>query len=188
MIRTALSHLARKSCEALVTWLPQPRVIRDRDEKDTYLSRWYLLNGPATAFATNGNPVEGETQATAFSVMLHKFHKSDDAGDLHNHPWKFALSFVLAGGYSEEKRTLTGTAHDPVTCRTVLPFTFNLIRATHFHRVDLLEKDAWTLFVSGPRINSWGFWNRSTQEYRHWREYLHGRKLAPIECVIFLDQ
>lgn len=58
--------------------------------------------------------VEGKpylTRYTLFSVpgkngaiFLHHFHSSDKAdGDLHNHPWKWAQSLILKGGYYEKK-------------------------------------------------------------------------------------
>ena len=40
-----------------------------------------------------------------------------------------------------------------------------------FHRVDLLEDDAWSHFLVGPKTKSWGFWDRVTGQYTEWREF-----------------
>lgn len=47
-----------------------------------YLTRWYLLRTPL------------------FSIMLHKFSRSDEDRALHDHPWPF-LVIPLRSGYTE---------------------------------------------------------------------------------------
>ena len=39
-------------------------------------------------------------------------------------------------------------------------------------RVELLEEDAWSIFIVGPKIASWGFWCRRTHDFTPWREFL----------------
>jgi hypothetical protein len=122
---------------------------------DPYLTRYYFF-GKDRWF---GN------------IYLHHFHRSDmdvgvnGYGLLHNHPW-WGLSFILLGGYEEERR-VSKTWYYTLR-RTVKPFTFNFLSTKDFHRVDLLEKDAWSIFITGPRSKkrSWGFWDRITNEYR----------------------
>ena len=115
------------------------------------------------------------------NVYIHHFHSSDQGLELHNHPWVWGVSFVLSGGYAEER------ARSPVTWdatlgpaiphkvmiekRHIKPCSINVIRATDFHRVDLdvEEKGAWTIFMAGRRAKSWGFLNRDTAEYKDWR-------------------
>src|SRR5271156_960880 len=69
------------------------------------------------------------------NIFLHHFHRSDmDVGTdgyglLHNHPWG-GLSFILLGGYKEEKRNADGT----ISVKIVKPFTFNFISRSTFHR------------------------------------------------------
>ena len=46
------------------------------------------------------------------------------------------------------------------------------LRRDDFHRVDLLERDSWSLFVAGPRVGSWGFADRRTGEFTPWREFI----------------
>lgn len=169
--RKLLSNTARAVLEAVTANLI-PRVIYDRAGVSPYLSRFYLLGGPRTKqseiFDRHGNPLQGlEWEDLPFNIYLHKFHRGDDDEALHNHPWKWSVSFVLAGGYSEERRV-----GETVERILVQPFTFNVIRDNDFHRVDLLEKDAWTIFFAGPKTQSWGFWDRHTGKFWPWREFI----------------
>jgi hypothetical protein len=131
------------------------------------------------------------------NIYLHHFHASDQGLELHNHPWEWGYSFVLSGGYLEErindpcqiqyvnnkivyshaKNCEAGRGRcEPPICfmkierRLVKPRSFNMIRSTNFHRVDLLDEKAgaWTLFFTGPRAKSWGFIDRTTSEFRDW--------------------
>jgi hypothetical protein len=82
-------------------------------------------------------------------VQIHRFVRSDPDG-LHDHPWGWSRSFVLAGWYLEERR-------DRVRCR-VAPCTYGMTGDT-FHRVILPEgeREVWTLFIHGPYVKHWGF-------------------------------
>ena len=69
----------------------------------SWLESWL----PKTTITINGKPyltrcyLFGKDRAWG-NIYLHHFHSSDQGDELHNHPWT-GLSFVLAGGYSEEK-------------------------------------------------------------------------------------
>lgn len=95
-------------------------------------------------------------------VFLHCFLRGDYDRELHNHPWDWALSVILSGGYAEE-RLVDGSR---VSRRARLPLTLNLIRANDFHRVELFDRHCWSLFIAGPRRQHWGFWDRATGEFR----------------------
>lgn len=107
----------------------------------------------------------------SFSLFFHHFHASDQGLQLHNHPWKWALSFIFFGGYLEEFKK---SGMDTIGQKIVLPFSFNTVKHEVFHRVDLLnEAGAWSLFFAGPRIITrpeWGFLDRNTFEFQDWRE------------------
>lgn len=169
-----LSHLVRRALVAL-TRNQQPRVIRN-DGTD-YLSRYYIVGRPrmpdgTDPFDKHGNPKPAVIWPTRpLGVYLHKFHRGDNGRDLHNHPWKLSMSLVLAGGYIEERQS-----NRAVFSRRVLPGCLNILRSTDFHRVDLIEHDAWSLFVTFRRFQSWGFRSRATNIFIPWREYVAGQQ------------
>lgn len=111
-------------------------------------------------------------------VYLHHFHRSDADRDLHNHPWA-GSSIILAGGYREERRVAWGESGEAIERRTYLPGDVNTLDPDTFHRVDLLDPIAgcWTLFTTGARSQSWGFWNRDTGILTPWREAIASRGL-----------
>jgi hypothetical protein len=152
--------------------LPKPRVIYDRDGFSPYLSRWYLV-GRQPALDAFGNPIhEKDTGGgESWKVFLHRFHRSDDDADPHNHPWRWSLSLVLAGGYLEWR--LEDGRMRP---RVVMPGNLNLIRANDYHRVELLQEDAWTLFIAGPKLQSWGFFDLLQGVHVPWRQYIDRRR------------
>ena len=107
-----------------------------------YLTRYYILPG----------------------VFVHHFHSSDQFDEFHNHPWAWAFSIILKGGYVEERLTSRGITH-----RFYKAGSINWLTQWDFHRVDLFDmRGCWTLFFVGPRCRQWGFWNRITAQYRDW--------------------
>lgn len=106
---------------------------------------------------------------------------ANDEQILHNHPFKWSVSLILSSGYIEYR--LIGSRKDaennpgPVRCRrrVLKPFRLNLIRANDFHRIDLRQGRAWTLFIAGPVVQSWGFINMSTGRYYPSEDYVFYR-------------
>lgn len=103
-----------------------------------------------------------------FRPMLHHFHRPDADRVLHNHPWTWAVSLVLAGSYVEER--LEALVYGIETRETRLVRWFNRLTDQDYHRVERLNGDVWTLFVTGKRTQDWGF----LEDGRHvqWQEYL----------------
>lgn len=107
------------------------------------------------------------------NIFIHHFHRSDmDVGAggyglLHSHPWPWSFSIVLTAGYSEERRMPDGT----VKRKLVKPWTINFLTKKDFHRVDLVNGEAWTIFFTGPRSKNldWYFWDRMTNETIFWK-------------------
>lgn len=137
--------------------------------------KWFASWLPSTTIIVDGKPYLTRHYVLLrdwkwFNIYVHHFHASDQGDELHNHPWKWAVSFVFDGGYREEFRV-----GDYVAAKYVFPGNINVVKHTGFHRVDMLdeEKGAWSVFFAGPRITTrpeWGFWNRHTKEFRDWRE------------------
>lgn len=112
----------------LTNFLPC-RVISDVDTP--YLERYYLF----TLFGAH--------------FYLHQFVGSDPDCGLHDHPWRWAVSFILVGCYIEDTR---------YGLREVR--WFNKLTGDSFHRVILptLGSSVWTLFFHrAKREKTWGF-------------------------------
>lgn len=186
-LRYPASELVRQVIEkVIVPRIHEPRIIYDRDGKTPYLSRYYITQRPRMADGSDpfeaGQLRKGVIWPDApFGLFLHYFHRGDDDKSLHNHPWRWACSFILAGGYSEERRGQpmpNSKGRYYVENRVVPPLSFNFIKGTDFHRVDLIdeERGAWSLFLVGPKITTWGFWDRHTGEFVGWREFISRKR------------
>jgi len=118
--------------------------IREPDVKigDNYLWRWWLI--PRNRF---------------FNIYLHRFGRSDDDRALHDHPW-FSVSLLLKGEMIEHN-------HNGIR---YIPWLLPIFRTAKFaHRLELVKGPVWTVFITGPRIRSWGFY--CPQGWRPWREF-----------------
>lgn len=165
----------RKLCER-ISLGRVARHIPGKSARDLYLSRFYLYP-PHTAGESDQDSDE------AWGISLHHFHRSDEDLELHNHPWGWGFSIILTGGYEEERRVENSGYGTRVAQATFRPGRFNIIRANDFHRVLLLDpkNGAWTLFVHGPRIQDWGFWDPLTNIYEAWRPFIERRAAAQRE-------
>lgn len=105
-------------------------------------------------------------------VYLHRFIASDPDKGFHNHPWIWASSWVLCGGYWELQfdpaDAMQGHERSNACLRHIIRgkahwrrrFSAVTFRSDHLHRVVLEPgRECWTLFVAGPRTpdNVWGF-------------------------------
>ena len=99
-----------------------------------------------------------------FGIYLHYFYRGDEDRELHNHPWQTAVSYILCGGYKEERRDNKTMS---INLRDINTGTLNFIKHIDFHRVIMNpeHKHTWSLFFSGKRIQDWGFWDSETREY-----------------------
>ena len=110
--------------------------------------------------------------------MIHHFLRPDADRNLHDHPWAWARSLVLSGSYVEtrlerDETTLSRAAggQDVTVTREVR--RHNALDAGDFHKVDELLGDVWTLFITGPTVQDWGF--RVGGRKIPWRQYLADR-------------
>ncbi len=117
-------------------------------EDELYLSRLNLIKTPW------------------FSIKLHWIHRPDGDRHIHTHPWYF-VSFVLRGGYKELESK--NPEREDGKLRIVNWFNYkNLITA---HRIIEIKPNTLTLILSGPKLQSWGFYNCDTLEYADWHDY-----------------
>lgn len=118
-----------------------------------YILRYYLGGRLGHAFPEDTPTVLGRLGGTAY---LHRIGSPDSGRAHHSHPWEWAISVVLAGGYTEEVVGADGS----ITTRQRLPGSTALISATSFHRIaEIHAPRVWTLFVVGPRTpdRAWYF-------------------------------
>lgn len=138
-------------CIKLSNKLDNTKKIVSRRDSETYLTRYYIFR---------------KTRRWLPSIYLHCFESSDEDRELHNHPWKISISFILSGKYLEEK-----LVNGKIARRLMKPGKINIVRDREFHRIDLLDKKVWTLFISGPKTQDWGFVDRNTEKYESWQDH-----------------
>jgi hypothetical protein len=158
-VKHGASLLAKKICEEIASKLSHRLILR-RDGRP-YLWRSYFTS------EVDADPDIG--------IFLHKFVGDDDPGIVHNHPWVWCVSMILAGSYFETRykwntetlRLATPPKSAPPAIDTVrlhskstrvlAPFDVNIINHEDMHRVSLVGEECWTLFIHGPRVSTWGF-------------------------------
>ena len=144
----------------LLKALGRERVIYDRDHRQPYMYRYYLLFPDKS---TDDEPARN----LPFNLMLHKICLSD-LDDLHDHPWWYA-TLILKGGYWEitpEGKFWRGVGH------------FRIRSPHSLHRLEIPPNSdgAWSLFWRGPTLRTWGF-VKNGQWIEH-RSYLQQRQMS----------
>lgn len=93
-----------------------------------------------------------------FNIYLHNIKRSDDPRAPHDHR-SFTISWILKGGYVEHlfwrhyERVQKWRGAGDIVFRS--PWTA--------HRLDLPNhpvEETWTVFITLPRLRTWGFWCR----------------------------
>lgn len=111
------------------------------------------------------------------TLRLHKFWRGDDDRAPHDHPWTF-WTFPFRS-YVETVELLpdpTERSHGIVARFTnvVRAFRLHKRQATYRHivkgRADGSAKPFWTIVVTGPVVNRWGFWT-TPYDFVPWREW-----------------
>lgn len=134
-----------------------PHVDIYREPGVLYLRRYYLLGGPRLG---------PQPWWRRWNLYLHCFFTSDEPTP-HNHPWG-GYSLILRGSYWEYRLPGRGKRFRPGDVNYIAPDTF--------HYVTLLTDRVWTLFLSGPRTQDWGF--MTDHGYVDWYTYTNGKGVA----------
>jgi hypothetical protein len=115
------------------------------DPADPYLRRWWVVPR---------NP--------DCNVYLHHIMKSDDDRAFHDHPWD-NMTVVLSGLYLEVRPGME------TTVRSEGDVVFR--RAEDRHRLHMPKTvvGAWTLFITGPKVRDWGFWEG--EKFTPWQDF-----------------
>jgi hypothetical protein len=152
---------------AFLHWLAARLMVREIRGEDgsLYLSRYRIFGW-----------MPGSQRKYPFSIYLHRFHRPDLDDAPHSHPWKWAWSLILAGGYTELK-LLPGEFYGQNRC--LMAGSTNKLRDDTFHVVTNLHgEETWTLFIVGPKSASWGF-KVPGRGFVPWRERLLERGINP---------
>lgn len=129
-----------------------------------YMSRWWLFR--------LGQRGGGESGPYPFiGARVHHILRSDNDRHFHDHPWPF-VTIILRGGYFEQRPVLDAAGRVVrVVERWHGPGSVLFRRAQDWHKLRLPEgATAWTLFVTGPHRQGWGF-NVDGRKVP-WREYV----------------
>lgn len=107
------------------------------------------------------------------AVRVHHILRSDLDRVFHDHPWPY-LTIILKGGYTEVTPAYTADGFYDGERREQYGAGSVLFRqARTWHRLEIAEDvDTWTLFITGPKRQSWGFMAEPRRKV-YWREYLN---------------
>lgn len=146
-----------------------------------YMDRFWLLRIGRAGVDDRGQPKPW------IGVRVHHIRSGDDGRVFHDHPWAF-FSWILRGGYFEERpyagplpavadAVPSAIATEPYSSTWYGPGSLLFRRARDWHRLrlpeTLLRNGTWTLVVTLPPRQAWGFRVRG-QKVGH-REYFRSR-------------
>jgi hypothetical protein len=154
------------------------------ENRPVYLKRWFLVKNLAQEGGTHMPSVVNLTigrEGNGRQMFLHKFFRSDNDRELHDHPWDFT-SIILWRGYREETEDAScavcrrlaeigkeGLHHTVV--KRKWPGAILHRKAEHRHRVQLIDdKPSWSLFFTTFKKRSWGFWRDGN--FIPWRHFI----------------
>ncbi len=132
---------------------PADFIIGGRDAP--YLLRWYVT--PWSGLYRDVVPPQRTLWQNIVvrlpAVYVHEFRRSDDDRALHDHPW-INCSVLVEGCYVEH--TIAAGGVHVRTARQPGAVVFRMPGAAH--RVEIAPGSICrTLFLTGPRVRSWGF-------------------------------
>lgn len=161
MIRSILNTIARR--------LPVRR-ISDPRSGAPYLDRYYVAGNPGALRFFPGD-VKVRLGWLPFTVYLHHIIRSDWGAALHDHPWG-AVSVLMAGGYIEERLHGDPEGDFGIRSRWRGAGSVAKIGAHVYHRIEILDRTAWTLFFVGRKRKSWSFFDSNLPKIYPYREYI----------------
>ncbi len=134
---------------------------------------WHLMNADGSVYMERFWLIRSRGPKWGWGVRIHHIVTADSLREMHDHPGSF-LSVVLKGGYVEERpadpRCVDWEGVEPrtLTARGVGSVAFR--RATDRHTILSVQDETWTLFITGPSRQWWGFYTPTGKIY--WKKYL----------------
>lgn len=174
VILAAAEDLPEDEMRALLRKITSTRRIRHipRDDGKPYMTR-YDIHG--------WMPADGEDKKYPLSTYLHHFHTPDYDLAPHSHPWAWARSLVLTGGYTEKRlarpQPEDGHPWGYLQTHQVKAGDLNRLEPDDYHIITELHGETWTLFSCGPKLGTWGFWVDG--KLVPWRDRMRQRGLKP---------
>jgi len=139
----------------LLYWITDRLPCRIISEGDAaYMERYYLFTLCGVTF------------------YIHRFVASDPDRGWHDHPWPWAMSFILRGWYWEHTRRFDQSHRVR---------WFNFLLGDSFHRVVLPDgvPEVWTLFVHREgNVKDWGFLKNKGQLGWVWVPHTTSNKMG----------
>lgn len=130
-----------------------------------YMNRYWLVpfrttrsghgSGPVNFFK---RPIAWLLQRLNVAVRVHHIMSSDDRV-FHDHPWNYC-TVILRGGYFECTPHFDSSGiYAGEKAKWCGPGTVLFRKAKHWHRLEIDHSvgPCWTLFISGPWKQRWGF-------------------------------
>lgn len=146
--------MIRKALQAYANTRPIRPIVH---EGTLILKRYFVFQLPAWAGGVR--------------CYLHHF-VGDDPDGLHNHPWKYGISLVLAGWYWDQRRWGTkkvrwlNVVNGDTLHRVLLPVQYitSVESATTF---TISDNTSWSLFFHTPRAMDWAFVRELPVHFKH---------------------
>jgi hypothetical protein len=141
IIKRAFWFLVWCVIRAYAEFRPQRTIILDGKR---YMVRYFLTSTP-----------EGDATGTP-GTYLHHIRCADVDRRVHNHPWEWANTRILRGGYVERREWPGERISGFIFSRK--PGDRAALTPNVYHRITYVEPNTWTLFRAGPKHGrGWGF-------------------------------
>lgn len=148
---------------------------------DGYMERYWLV---PYAFQPDGiegagcgpvsfwhRPIAWMLQRFGIAIRIHRIMRSDRSDAFHDHPWSY-LTVLLIGAYCEVRPVFKDGMYKHNAVRICIAGDALLRRADSWHRLVLFDNEScWTLFITGPKRQSWGFLEHLHAK-TYWRDYV----------------
>ncbi len=147
------------------------------DHLDGYMERYWIVPNRRPSVGTGCGPVKFTKRPLAWilqkfdiAIRAHRILKSDLDRAYHDHPWHF-LSIIVEGGYTEVTPIIDASGLYIGDKRTEYRTGDILFRKDkQLHRLELAAP-VWTLFITGPWRQHWGFFPNIETHKVYWRDY-----------------